>query len=151
MLKRASILCFTVFLTTLVYATENNAKEHSSTYACVKEAGFNPDSFIFVYTKGHGAKWNEMAKNAARRTGIRLTEVDLGLPIDGKDELMKCFIANYSLQDREYSTIPHLLCPKDGMVRQVYQDTPVSNQMHFFAENCRDIGRIEVILIDQTI
>lgn len=107
-----------------------------ATYGCTDEAGYNPDSFIYVHSDGCGDRFLSHANAASREKEVSLTKLDIDI-LDTKEiKLLECFYGRYYDGNMEFSYCPRLLCPKTGKIESVDGSKPVSIQMKTFAKNC---------------
>jgi hypothetical protein len=106
-------------------------------YDCVKFVGYNPDSFVYVYQRGHGAQWAASAETAAHREGIVVIKVDVGLLKDREVRLLQCFFGKYSPGEGNFTASPRLLCPRTEESSKLYlSGRPVLGQLRAFARGC---------------
>jgi hypothetical protein len=122
-------------------ASSGNRTETMSPYECVGYLGYNPDSMVYVYRNGRGARVGlsgnvPSAENAARRKGISLLKVNVGLLKDNEIAILQCFLGKYVPGDRAFTRNPRLMCPRTGLVDDVYVGRSFMNQFRVFAEEC---------------
>ena len=112
----------------------------SSSYACVREAGYDPDKVIFVYSQRCGSGFVSDASMASIKTGIDIQPVNIGdyATDEKKLKLQECFYGTYSSTNQEFGSCPRLFCPKNGKYYTLTGkgSLSVSSQMTGFAKSC---------------
>ncbi|MBD3388642.1 MAG: hypothetical protein GF416_06200 [Candidatus Altiarchaeales archaeon] len=107
-----------------------------ATYNCVKNAGYNPDHFFFLYSRGCGSKYTDEARTASYQKGVDVTLVDIGMLEPEEIQMMECFYGTYTEGNPTFGECPKLLCPKTGAVEVVTGRPAVLTQMRGFAVKC---------------
>jgi len=115
---------------------ETTTTTFKSTYGCTENAGYDPDSFIYVHSDGCGERFITQAESASADKEIPLTKLDISMLSSGEIGLLECFYGEYYPGSMEFGYCPRLLCPKTGRVENVDGTTPVSIQMRTFAQEC---------------
>jgi hypothetical protein len=124
--------------TTTVTTTTAPPTTLKSTYQCVKNAGYNPDHFFYLYSQGCGSKYTDEARTASSRKGVDITVVNIGSLEDKEIKMMECFYGTYADSTKyTFGLCPRLLCPKTGEVEDVDGRRPVMSQMNGFAVDCK--------------
>jgi hypothetical protein len=106
-------------------------------YNCVKNAGYNPDKFIYVYSGECGNQFVSTAESASTSKGVGLIKLHIGVLSDKEIGVLECFYGEYTpTSAANFGFCPRLLCPKTGEVENVDGRRPVSIQMNSFARDC---------------
>jgi len=109
-----------------------------ATYACTRNAGYNPDSFIYLNSRNCGSQFQGYVSSASQTYGIPATIIDIGYLTDKNIALMECFYGKYYTGNPTFGQCPVLLCPKTGRVELMLGTQSPSSQINTFASKCRD-------------
>lgn len=126
-----------------VGSVSNASSEGMSAYDCVRFLGHNPDDVVYAYQNGRGGSRGRgtvslrVAETAARRKGVGVIRVNVGLLSDRVIRILQCFYGKYSVEYKEFKKNPRLLCPRTGFVQDVYSGRPVMTQARVFMDRCR--------------
>ncbi|MCX6694749.1 MAG: hypothetical protein NTU61_00415, partial [Candidatus Altiarchaeota archaeon] len=103
----------TLQTTSTISATATTFK---STYACVQNAGYDPNKVIYVYSNHCGNEFTSTAMTAESRTGVGFQMINIGVLDQNKIKVLECFYGGYYQGNIEFSYCPRLLCPKTGKI-----------------------------------
>ena len=106
-----------------------------ATYNCVRNAGYNPDAFIYLYSRNCGSKYTDNAMTASSRKGVDVEVVDIDMLEEKEIKMMECFYGGYYEGNPTFGQCPMLLCPKTGEAKVLGQ--PVQSKMDGFALSCK--------------
>jgi len=123
--------------TTTMAATTTTLK---STYECVRNAGYEPDSVLYLYSTRCGDNFLSTASTVEHRTGVDFTKLKIGGYIDeSKIKVMECFYGGYSEGNPLFGECPKLLCPRTGETKILTgrSSATVLSQMTGFAKDCK--------------
>ncbi len=109
-----------------------------SVYECVQRAGFDPNSFVYVYEKKCGEMYLDRVVTASNRKGIEVTKIDLGLVKEKELMILQCFYGKYTLENKAFTDCPRLMCPKTGDIKTVDAVQSVQNQFDAYALYCKN-------------
>ncbi|MFH1055112.1 MAG: hypothetical protein V1744_03335 [Candidatus Altiarchaeota archaeon] len=132
----------TIVSTTLSSPTTTVAASTSPTYECVRNAGYNPDTWFYLYSKsgrGCGDNFVSTARTAASRKGVDVTFVDITILEDNEIRMLECFYGTYSQSNTKFQDCPMMLCPKTNSQESLsgISSMSVLSQMTGFTSSCR--------------
>jgi hypothetical protein len=113
-----------------------SAQELMSPYECIGFIGLDPDSFILVYQNAKGARLLTIGQTAARRKGVGMIGVDVGVLKDRDVRILQCFLGKYYPGNRAFVRSPRLLCPRTGAAEDFYMSRMGMRDFRVFADRC---------------
>jgi len=113
----------------------------SQQYECVRNAGYNPDQVLYLYSKtgrgcGNDANTINAIRTAASREGVEVKYMDITILDESEIMVLECFYGAYSQSNLEYTYCPRLLCPMNGDIKTIHTG-PIRSQASGLMKNCK--------------